>query len=298
MGIKEMTSTLSALPGNARGVLWGISAALFFSIMLTLIKLLGETAHVAQILLIRQSVMFLVALPIIAQEFPASLISQRMGLHLFRVILATASMVFGFLAIIHLPLADATALGFSRAFFTTLFAILILREAVGPRRWFAIGAGFVGVLIMLQPGDGHLDKYALFAVAGAAAAAAVSITLRILSRTDRPVTILTYQAVMVGLIAAPFAAYVWVPLTPLQWAMAIGVGLAASAGQMSNIRSFRAGEASVVAPLDYTKLIWTTIFGYVLFSVLPGVNALLGAAVIVSASLYVLMAEARRKPRK
>lgn len=293
----SLTARLSALPGDARGVLWAILAALFFSIMLTLIKVLGQTVPVAQILFIRQSVMFLVALPIIAQEFPASLVTQKMGLHLIRVVFATASMAFSFLAVVNLPLADATALGFSRAFFTTLFAIVVLREAVGGRRWLAMAAGFVGVLIMLQPGEGGLDMYALFAVIGAASAAGVSILLRILSRTERPVTILTYQAVMVGLIAAPFAAYSWVTLTPLQWAMAIGVGLAASAGQMSNIRSFRAGQASVVAPLDYTKLIWTTLFGYLLFAVLPGSHTLVGAAIIVIASLYVLLSEVQRSTK-
>lgn len=293
----SLTARLSALPGDARGVLWAVLAALFFSIMLTLIKVLGQTVPVAQILFIRQSVMFMVALPIIAQEFPASLVTQKMGLHLIRVVFATASMAFSFLAVVNLPLADATALGFSRAFFTTLFAIVVLREAVGGRRWLAMAAGFVGVLIMLQPGEGDLDMYALFAVIGAASAAGVSILLRILSRTERPVTILTYQAVMVGLLAAPFALYNWVDLTPLQWAMAIGVGLAASAGQMSNIRSFRAGQASVVAPLDYTKLIWTTLFGYLLFAVLPGSHTLAGAAIIVIASLYVLLSEVQRSAK-
>ena len=290
----SLTARLTALPGNVRGVLWAISAALFFSIMLTLIKLLGEVAHVAQILAIRQATMFLVALPIIAREFPASLVTHKLGLHLIRVVFAAASMGFSFLAIVHLPLADATALGFSRAFFTTLFAIIVLREIVDGGRWLAMAAGFIGVIVMLRPGEGNLDIYAIYAVAGAASAACVSILLRILSRTERPVTILTYQAVLVGLLAAPIAAYVWVPLTPLQWAMAIGVGLAASAGQMSNIRSFRAGQASVVAPLDYTKLIWTTLFGYFLFSVLPGLHTLLGAAIVVAASLYVLLSEVRR----
>ncbi|MGI9487614.1 MAG: EamA family transporter, partial [Geminicoccaceae bacterium] len=163
--------------------------------------------------------------------------------------------------------------------------------------WLAMAAGFVGVVVMLRPGEGNLDIYAIYAVAGAASAAGVSILLRILSRTERPVTILSYQAVLVGLLAAPIAAYVWVPLTPLQWVMAIGVGLAASAGQMSNIRSFRAGQASVVAPLDYTKLIWTTLFGYFLFSVLPGMHTLLGAAIVVAASLYVLLGEVRRSAK-
>lgn len=297
MSLRLITARLTALPGNVRGVLWAISAALFFSIMLTLIKLLGQRVHVAQILLIRQSVMFAVALPLIAGAFPSSLLTQNVGLHLVRVMFATGSMVAGFLAVIHLPLADATALGFSRTFFTTLFAIVVLSEIVDRRRWFAMIVGFVGVVIMLRPGQGGFDIYALLAISGAACAAAVSILLRILSRTDRPVTILTYQAVLVGLIAAPFAAVVWVPLSPLEWAMAIGVGLAASAGQMSNIRSFRAGEASVVAPLDYTKLIWTTLLGYVLFAALPGMHTLIGATIIVAASLYVLLREMRSKKR-
>ncbi|MGI9479038.1 MAG: DMT family transporter [Hyphomicrobiaceae bacterium] len=289
------------MPDNVRGVLWGISAALFFSVMMTLIKLLGQTASVAQILFIRQSVMFAVALPIIATQFPNSLLSQRIGLHLVRVGFATCSMVASFLAIIHLPLADATALGFSRALFTTLFAILFLKEAVGGRRWMAILFGFLGVLVMLRPGgDGGgagLDVYALLAVVGAACAAAVGIIIRILSRTERPITILTYQAVCVGIIAAPFAAMTWVPLTTPQWLMAIGIGLASSAGQMCNIRSYRAGQASVVAPLDYTKLIWTTLFGYALFSVLPGRHALIGAAIIIAASFYVLLRELRPAKR-
>ena len=277
--------------------MWALCAALFFSIMLTLIKLLGQNVHVAQILLIRQLVMFAVALPIIAREFPNSIVSQRIGLHLVRVMFATGSMVASFIAVIHMPLADATALGFSRAFFITIFAIIVLKEVVDGRRWLATIAGFLGVMIMLRPGDDGLDIYALLAVIGAACAAAVSILLRILSRTDRPVTILTYQAVCVGILAAPFGIFYWTPLTPIEWAMAIGVGLAASAGQLSNIRSFRAGQASVVAPLDYTKLIWTTLLGYMLFAVLPGMHTLIGAGVIVGASLYVLSREMNAKGR-
>ncbi len=298
--MSRLTAKLTALPGNVRGVLWGISAALFFSIMLTLIKMLGQTAQVAQILFIRQTVMFVVALPLIAAEFPNSLLSQRVGLHLIRVGFATCSMVASFLAVIHLPLADATALEFWRALFTTLFAILFLKEVVGGRRWMAILFGFIGVLVMLRPsGDSGFDLYALLAVIGAARAAVVGILIRVLSRTERAVTILTYQAVCVGIIVAPFAAWSWVPLSPLQWLMAIGVGLAASAGQMSNIRSYRAGQASVVAPLDYTKLIWTTLLGYALFAVLPGQHTLIGAAIIVVASLYVLLQElhSASKPR-
>lgn len=299
MNMSRLTAKLTALPGNVRGVLWGISAALFFSIMLTLIKILGQTANVAQILFIRQTVMFAVALPLIAREFPNSLLSQRVGMHLVRVGFATCSMVAGFLAIIHLPLADATALGFSRTLFTTLFAILFLKEAVGGRRWMAILFGFLGVIVMLRPsGDGAgFNLYALLAVVGAATAAAVGILIRVLSRTERPVTILTYQAVCVGIIAAPFAAFSWVPLSPLQWLMAIGVGLAAAAGQMSNIRSYRAGQASVVAPLDYTKLIWTTLLGYALFAVLPGQHTLIGATIIIAASVYVLLHEFRSGSR-
>ena len=286
-----------SLPANARGILWALCAAGSLALMLTLIKLLGQGVPVAQILFIRQAIIFLVALPAIALAFPGSITSSRHRLHLLRVLLSLSAMLAGYTAIVHLPLADYTALTFSRAFFVTIFAIWFLGEIVDGRRWMATIIGFVGVLIMLRPGQDGADIYALLAIFGAACVAGVSVILRMLTRTESPTTILTYQAVAIGVLIAPFAAYVWVDLSVVQWLQAVGIGLLGALAQMSSIRAFRSGQAAVVAPIDYTKLIWTSAIGFVLFSELPQGHTLLGAAIIVIASLYVLIREVTHAPR-
>jgi len=286
----------SLLPGNLRGVLWAVLAAGALAVMLTFIKLLGQSVPVAQILFIRQIVIFLVALPSIALSFPASLKTEHLRLHLLRVLLSLAAMFAGYTAIVHLPLADYAALTFSRVFFITIFAIWLLGELVDGRRWLATGLGFIGVIIMLRPGQDGVDFYCLLTIFGAACLAGVSIILRILGRTDSPTTILTYQAVLVGLLVAPFAATMWVALTPLQWGQALAVGLLGAVAQTASIRSFRAGQAAVVAPIDYTKLIWASAIGIIVFDQLPQGHTILGAAIIVTASFYVLVRELRPVP--
>ncbi len=290
------SSQSQSLPANARGVLWALCAAGSLALMLTLIKLLGQSVPVAQILFLRQGIIFLVALPAIALAFPGSVTSSRHRLHLLRVLLSLSAMLAGYTAIVHLPLADYTALSFSRAFFVTIFAIWFLGEIVDGRRWMATAVGFVGVLIMLRPGQDGVDTYSLLAIFGAACVGGVSVILRKLTRTESSTTILTYQAIAIGVLIAPYAAYVWVDLTPLQWLQAAGVGLLGAFAQMSSIRAFRAGQAAVVAPIDYTKLIWTSAIGFVLFNELPQDHTLAGAAIIVTASLYVLVRELARTP--
>ncbi|MGI9476405.1 MAG: DMT family transporter [Hyphomicrobiaceae bacterium] len=279
------------LPGNVRAVLWALLAAGALAAMLAFIKLLGRGVPVVQIMLIRQSVIFLVALPVIATEFPDSLKSAQPHLQLLRVALSLVAILAGYTAIIHLPMADYAALTFSKPFFITIFAIWFLSEHVDGRRWLATGVGFVGVLIMLRPGLDGVDFYALLAIFGAACIAGVSIILRQLSRTDSPITILTYQAVLVGFLVAPFAVENWVALTPVQWGQALAVGLLGAVAQLASIRSFRAGPAAVVAPIDYTKLIWASVIGIIVFDQLPQLSSVVGGAIIVAASFYVLARE-------
>ncbi|MFD1696584.1 DMT family transporter [Roseibium aestuarii] len=286
---------LTALPANTRGALWILQAAFFFMIMSTLIKLLGSDLSVFQILLVRQCIMALIVAPKILRGLPGSLVTRHPALQAARVACATIAMLCGFTAVIHLPLADATALGFSKTFFVTIFAIFFLGETVGAHRWGATILGFLGVLLMLKPGGAFLvDPYALLAIIGAAAAGMVMIIIRILTRTDSPTTILTYQAVGVGLIMIGPALYTWVPPTLEEWGLLLAVGFASWAGQMSNIRAFRAGEATAIASLDYSRLIYATAFGFLIFGQWPSVTTLIGAGVIILAALYTVRREAIR----
>lgn len=291
---RDTGDRLSLLPGNIRGILWMLLAGVFFTAMVTLIKLLGERLHVAEIILIRQIIMTIIVAPVIISGLPGSLKTHRPGLHVIRVGCASVAMLAGFTAIIHLPLADATAIAFSKTFFLTVFAILFLGETVGPHRWAATIIGFVGVVIILQPGgDTGFSVHAMLAVVGAASAAVVMIVIRKLSQVERPVTILTYQAFFVGLIMLPIAIYYWTTPTLEEWGLLLLVGIASWAGQMCNIRAFRAGEASALAALDYARLIYATIIGFLVFGDLPAAATYAGAALIVAGALYTVWRENR-----
>ena len=286
-----------ALPDNLKGAVTILVASLGFTIMVALIKLAGERLHVTQVLFARQAVMTLIVLPSILSHFPGCLRTARLDLQLVRVAAALVAMLCGFYAVIHMPLAEATALGFAKAFFVTIFAILILHEQVGPRRWAAILVGFAGVMVMLQPGSDAFDPVGLLAIAGAAGAGLVMCIIRLLSRTDPPITILSYQAILVGLAVAGPAIWFWQWPTPWEWALLVAIGFASYGAQMLNIYSYKWGEASVLASLDYVRLLWATLLGWLVFETLPGPWTWAGAAIVVAAALYTVQMERREAQR-
>ncbi len=294
-GALSWSGRLAALPSNTVGALWILQAAFLFTIMSTLIKLVGSDLSVFQILLVRQFIMAVIVAPTIIRGLPNSLATKRLDLQALRIVLATTAMLCGFTAIIELPLAEVTSLSFSKTFFLTIFAILFLSETVGIHRWGAMIVGFTGVLVMLRPeGSGLIDPYALLAIIGAACAGMVMVVLRILTKTDSPVTILTYQAVLVGLIMLGPAIYTWQSPSLEQWCYMVLIGVVSWAAQLSNIKAFRSGEATAIASLDYTRLLYATIIGIVVFNQWPGVETLIGAGIIISASLYTVRREAIR----
>ncbi len=280
------------LPGNVRGGLWILLATFFLSIMVALIKIAGQHMHVTQILFFRQLTMLLLAMPVLLNNYPQALITRRPGLQGIRLIAAFFGMLFGFSAIIYLPLAEATTLSFAKTFFVGILAIVLLGEVVGFRRWSAIIFGFLGVVIIAWPTDGaSFNIYSLMAIGSAMAVAIVMITLRQLAQVDRPVTILAYQAIGVGLMMLPPAIYFWTTPTLFEIALIILIGILTSIGQLCNIQGFKAGEASAIAPLDYARLVYAIIFGYLIFNEWPEPRVFVGAGMIVAAAIYTLHRE-------
>lgn len=280
-------------PGNVRGAVWILFAALFFSVSVVFVKDIGQRIHITQILLVRQGVMFVTVLPILITGFPSILKTDHFPLHMARIFLALVAMMTGLSAVIHIPLAQATAISFARTFFVTIFAIWILKETVGIRRWSAALVGFIGILIMVRPDADGLNGWALAAVLGAAAAGMVMIILRYLSRFERPITILSYQVIFVGGLILPPALYFWVAPTQEEWIFMFAIGISALFAQWCNIRAFRVGEATAIASLDYTRLLYATMFGAIFFSEWPTIETFVGAFIIIGASLYTVLREAQ-----
>ncbi len=283
-----------AMPDNLKGAATIMVAALAFAGMTVLIKFAGERLPVTQILLVRQLIMTGIVLPSIVSHFPGCLKTERLGLQFVRVGFALVAMLCGFTAIIHLPLADATALGFAKAFFTTIFAVWLLQEVVGWRRWMGVALGFLGVFIMMRPGLQGFDPMSILAVTGAAGAGMVMVIIRILSRTEMPITILSYQAILVGLAVAVPAYIYWVPPTMNEWLLLGAIGIISYGAQMMNIYAYKWGEASLLASLDYVRLLYATLLGFVFFNTLPTIWTGVGAFVIIGASLYTVHRERKK----
>lgn len=293
----KLAKAFNKLPNNTKGALILLVAAAGFSVMAMLVKLAGQRLHVTQIIFIRQLVITLIMLPKISQGFPQSLHTSHLHLHLLRISVALVAMLAGFTAVIHMPIADATAIGFAKSFFVTIFAIIILRETVGPRRWMATILGFAGVLIMLQPAGDSFTIYGLYALASAIAAGMVMVIIRLLSRTEAPATILIFQAVGVGLILAIPAYLYWQTPTITEWILMLLIGVTGYLSQLSNIYAYKFGEASLLAPLEYTRLIYATIIGIVVFGNFPATMTIVGAVIVVAASAYTIHRETKLKTR-
>ncbi|MCG6889578.1 MAG: DMT family transporter [Gammaproteobacteria bacterium] len=284
------------LSDNLKGVVFLMLASMVFSVMALLIKLLGQHLHITQILLVRQICMTVMVAPAILRNFPGSLRSARPGLQLLRVLCALVAMLCGFTAVIYLPLADATAIFFAKSFFVTILAVIFLGETVGVYRWSAVLMGFVGVMIMLQPGTENFSVYGLLSLAGAAGAAGVMILLRLLSRSDSSDTILTYGALGVGVVMILPGIFFWQPPTTLEWLLLVGVGVVSYFAQKCNIFAYKHGEASLLASLDYVRLLWATLLGFLIFDQFPGGSIWLGAAIVIAAAIFMIYRETRRKP--
>jgi len=263
--------------------------------MALLIKLVGAGIHVTQVIFVRQLCIILIMLPQLSKDFPESVKTTQPLLHLARISVALIAMLCGFTAVINMPLADATAIGFAKSLFVTIFAILLLKESVGIRRWSATLIGFGGVLIMLQPGSVGFNVYGIYAAIGAVAAGLVMVLIRIMSRKDPPSTILIYQGVGVALVLAIPAIINWQPPTPTEWLLLLGIGITGYLSQLCNVYAYKYGEASLLAPLEYTRILYATVIGLIVFGDLPGVSTVVGAAIVVLASAYTIHRERQLK---
>lgn len=271
-----------------------ISAFVVFSAMAVLMRVIGERVAVTQVILVRQVIALLLMAPLFWSARQVIRRPTRLGLHLIRGVLAVGAMFCGLTAILHIPLADATAIGMTEVLIATAFAAIILGERVGWRRWVATAVGFVGVLIMVQPfGDG-LDVYVLVALAGSICGAASLIALRLGSGHDTTVTVLFWQGLVVATLTTPFAAATWICPTLADSAVLLAMGLIFTLGVWLFTAAIRLGRASAVAPLGYLRLVLMTATGWLLYDEIPGWATVIGGVLVIGSATYTITRNAAR----
>lgn len=216
----------------------------------------------------------------------------RWSLHLLRGGLGIIMMGSFVYALKRLPLSTAYSIFFVAPLLITALSVPILAERVGPRRWTAIAVGLLGVLTVLRPTGEGVFTWAGLAVLVAALAYAVSaITVRVLARTDSNQAMVVWSLAMMAVGAGALAWPHWVPLHLQDAWIIAGIGVAGSLGQYTITEAFRRGEASLIAPLEYTALVWGVALDLALWGVLPDAVTWLGAAIIIASGVYLLRRE-------
>ena len=282
------------LPGNFRGILWLSLGAFLFSVVDVFVKSLGGRFHPIEISFFRYSCGLIFLMPVFFCMGIANLKTERLPLHLLRMGLAFVAQLGIFITVIHLPLADATAFMFSKPLFTTVVAVFMLREVVSGRRWGATLVGFIGVLVLVRPGAEAINPIALVAVASAMTFAVANVLIRKMSVTEPTGRILFYYHIGGVILFAGPAAYVWTMPIGLEWLLLISIGGLTTIGIFCFMRAFTVGEANAVGPAENLRLIYATVFGFVLFSEIPSVWTVVGAAIIVASTVYIARVEAQR----
>ncbi len=278
-----------------------VASTLAFTSMATLIKLASSRYPVGELVFFRSS---FALIPVLLWagargRLPASFYTTRIAGHIGRSVAGTAAMFCGFTALSMLPIADATAIGYAAPLITVVLAVFLLHETVRLFRWSAVIVGFVGVLVILSdyvvdtPGRQTNLLGAAFSLAGAVGAAYAQIQVRVLTRYEGAATIVIYFSIFGALAALVSLPFGWVMPSPADTLVLVTAGIFGGIGQVLLTQSFRFGEASTVAPFDYTSMLWALAFSLAIFGTWPSAIVLAGSAVVIGAGLFVIYREHR-----
>ncbi|MGA9455217.1 MAG: DMT family transporter [Pseudolabrys sp.] len=278
-------------------------SALLFAFMSALVRQLGDVAPVGQMVFFRSAFAILPVVLVYAVrgELATAVRTSRPLGHLGRGLLSVGGMFTNFSALTRLPLADATAISFASPLITVALAAIILKERVRIYRWSAVVIGFAGVIVMLIP---HLD-IGRYAVIGGAAAAAGSmfavisafcnagtvIQTRRLTKSETTSSIVFYFSLVCAIAGALTLPFAWHSPTPRELIALIALGVLGGFAHILLTESYRYGTASLVAPFDYTSMLWAVLLGYWLFGELPDTLVYVGASIVAAAGLFVIWRE-------
>jgi len=284
---------VSALDGGERtltGIAMVLVAMFLFSGMDGLSKYLAIDYHPVEIAAMRQFFATLALLPFLAR-LPLALRTARPLLQIGRGLCMFCSSILFIFGLSHLPIAEASAIGFVSPLLVTALSIPLLGEKVGIRRWSAVIVGFTGVMIVVRPGTGAFDPAALFPLASAVAWALGLILTRIMRNSDQVLTTIFYSTLVgliVGGVAVPF---VWRTPDLAGLALMAAMGLLSAISQTLLIAAFARATASTLAPFSYSQMVWSTLIGYFAFATLPDAATWTGAAVVIASGIYTLHRE-------
>ncbi|MDA0701944.1 MAG: DMT family transporter [Proteobacteria bacterium] len=283
---------MNALPATLRGGVWMMGAALSFTVMLSLIRPLAEELHPFQIAFLRNIFAVLFMAPWIWRALPAFRATRNFRLFVLRALFSFAAMLLWYYGIPLMPLADAIAINFTSPLWATVFAALILGEAVRARRWAATMVGFCGVLIVVRPGFEAITAATAMMLLSSVGWGCQHIALKKLSALEKVSVIVAMQALLLTPLSFVPALFVWTTPSWEALGWVIAMALIGTFAHICLTRAFRAADASAVLPFDFAKMPFAAAIGWFVFA--EGVDAWTwaGSAVIVASTAYIARREA------
>lgn len=274
-----------------------LASTVFFGLMAVTIRFASASLPTFEIAFFRNVFGLLALLPLLLAGDRAQLRTKQLPRYLLRSTIGIGSMLAGFWAIGHLPLSQAVSLSYSTPLFVTIAAVVWLGETVRKRRWAAVILGFIGVLVIVQPGTSAFTAGSLVAVLAAVLSAVVAIQIKQLSRVDPADTIVFYTYIFWVPLSLLPALFVWQWPHGMVWLWLACTGLFGTGGQLLWTRALRLGEVSALTPISFMQLPVVAVAGYVLFDEKIGRWTVLGAAIIFAANAYIAHREAQLSRR-
>ena len=280
----------ATVQGRAALLMLGSTSA--FALMAITIRFASATVPTTEVAFFRNFFGLLALLPILLRSGGGGLPRTRnLGRYVVRTLVGLGSMLCAFWAIGHLPLSQAISLSYAAPLFATIAAVLWLGEVVRIRRWMAVSAGFVGVLVILRPGVAF-SAAMLVPVVGALLAAVVAIQMKQLSKLDSPDTIVFYTYLLWVPLSLVPALFQWVWPSPTAWLWLVATGVLGTLGQWLWTRALRLGEVSALQPISFVQLPIVVVFGWWLFGEVIDLWTLIGAGIVFGANGYIAHREA------
>jgi drug/metabolite transporter (DMT)-like permease len=288
----QTSVAVTAAPVATAGIGLGALAFGLFSLMDATVKWLSASYPVPQILVCNALFALLpVGVMAVRRGGLPQLRTRRLGLHLLRGLLGTTAGLLAFYAFSRLPLADAYAIIFATPLLITALSVPILGEAVGWRRWSAVLVGFIGVLVMLRPGEAPIGAGNLAALGAACASACAILLVRRLSVTETTTSIAFYSnvtaVVVIGIAFSP----IFVLPGAHDLALMATSGLIGGTALLILIAAYRRSPAALVAPFQYSQMLWAILLGGLIWGDLPEPVMLLGASIVAASGLFILYRE-------
>ena len=281
----------------ARAVALMAFSTVLFGLMAVAIRLASESQHPFEIAFFRNLFGMAFTLPLLLRHGVGILHTRKLPLYLLRCAIGTVSMLSGFWAIVHLPLAQAVAISYSTPLFVTIGAVWFLGETVRARRWAAVLVGFVGVVVLMHPGPGNFSTASLVALLAAVMSASVAISIKFLTRTEKPDAIVIYTTLLWVPMSLLPALFVWQWPSGITWLWLVLAGLFGTVAHMCWTRALQLGDASMLTPISFLQVLVVGLFGWWLFGERVDAWTFAGAGIIFGSILYIAHRETRLHQR-